>query len=85
LAGAEVKIRVKVKPSAKQERVEKLESLFKTEGSVDFIVAVKEPPVEGRANEAVLKALAKYLGVARSSMRIISGHSSRTKSVEILP
>lgn len=48
-----------------------------------FKVAVKEAPDKGKANEAVIKALAKFLGVAPSHLTIASGHTSRQKVIEI--
>ena len=47
------------------------------------VVRVKAPPVDGRANEAVRKLLAKRLGVPRGSVRIARGASSRDKLVEV--
>ncbi|MEW6407808.1 MAG: DUF167 domain-containing protein [Patescibacteria group bacterium] len=72
-----MKISVKVKSNAKIEKVEKID-----ENS--FAVLVKEPPVQGRANEAVIKALADYFGVSKSGVKIISGRASRQKIIEIL-
>lgn len=46
-------------------------------------VRVKAPPVEGRANEALLKVLAKALGVPRSSLAIVRGRASRDKIVAV--
>ena len=48
-----------------------------------LIVAVTEPAVDGRANEAVLRALAEALDVPRSTLEIVSGHTARTKLVRI--
>jgi uncharacterized protein len=42
---------------------------------------VAAPPVEGKANEAVLAHLAKALGVRVSALQLVSGHRSRTKVV----
>jgi len=39
------------------------------------------PPVEGAANKMCIKYLAKCLKVSKSSLEIISGHTSRTKHV----
>ena len=52
--------------------------------SGELLVWVKERPVEGKANEAVIAALAKYFGCAKSMISIRSGHASRVKRVEIL-
>ena len=71
-----MKILVKAKPSAREESVQKIDSDH-------FMVAVKEPPVLGRANEAILKALAKYFAVDPSKVKIISGWTARQKVVEI--
>jgi uncharacterized protein YggU (UPF0235/DUF167 family) len=46
-------------------------------------VRVKEPPVEGRANDAVRRALARHFGVAPSSVRVLRGHKGRRKVAEI--
>ena len=40
-------------------------------------------PVDGRANAAVAKLLAKALGVPRSAVRIVGGESRRSKRVEV--
>jgi uncharacterized protein (TIGR00251 family) len=48
-----------------------------------LIVRVKEPPVRGKANRAVLKLLARKLGVPRSSIRIEAGESGRNKRVRV--
>lgn len=70
-------ISVKVKPNAKKESVEQL-----PDGS--FLISVKAPAAEGRANARLVKVLASYFGIAPSCVAIISGISSRTKRVEIL-
>jgi len=49
----------------------------------DYTVRVKALPREGKANVAVIKLLAEYFGVTRSSVRITSGLSGRNKIVEI--
>jgi uncharacterized protein (TIGR00251 family) len=72
-----MKISVKVKPGAKKESLEKVD-----EGH--YIVSVKEPPTEGRANYAVTRAIAEYLNIGISRVNIASGHSSRNKIIEIL-
>ncbi len=46
-------------------------------------VRVTAAPVEGRANEVLLKFLAKELGVTPSSVELIRGHRSREKLIRI--
>ena len=45
-------------------------------------VRVTAPPVDGAANDALLRLLAQRVGIARSKVRIVSGASARTKIVE---
>jgi uncharacterized protein (TIGR00251 family) len=44
-------------------------------------IKVTAPPVDGAANKACIKFLAKYFKVSKSSIEIISGQTSRTKHV----
>ena len=44
-------------------------------------VAVKEAAQDGKANKAIEAFIAKALGTAKSSVRVASGHSSRSKRV----
>ena len=53
-----MKIQVKVKPGSKTEELSR-------EGD-SFTIKVKEPPKEGKANQAVIKLLAEHLGVPQS-------------------
>jgi hypothetical protein len=72
-----MKIFVSVKPSAKEEKVLCLDETH-------FKVSVKEPPVDGRANWAVIRTLSDYLKKPATSLRIVSGQTSRQKILEIL-
>ena len=44
---------------------------------------VREPPAGGRANAAVTRAVARWVGVAPSQVAIVSGATARHKLVEI--
>ena len=44
-------------------------------------IQLMAPPVEGAANKMCIKYLAKCLEVPKSSLEIISGHTSRTKKI----
>ncbi len=46
-------------------------------------VKVTAPPVEGKANEALIRFLAKELGVSQSCIEIIRGGHSREKTLKI--
>jgi uncharacterized protein (TIGR00251 family) len=46
-------------------------------------IRVNAPPVDGAANEAVVRTLAETLDVSPRSVSIVAGASSRTKIVEI--
>ncbi len=48
-----------------------------------LLVRVTAPPVEGRANAAVVALLAKALGVPRSAVRLERGAAARTKRVSV--
>lgn len=46
-------------------------------------VRVTAPPEEGRANDAVVALLAEALGVPKSRVRILQGHTARNKVVSV--
>lgn len=47
-----------------------------------LIVAVNEQPVDGKANDAVIAALAKALDVRKADLQVVAGHTGRTKILE---
>lgn len=48
-----------------------------------YLLKVTSPPVEGQANDACVRLLADALDVAPSSIRIVTGRSSRSKVIEV--
>ncbi len=72
-----MRVSVTVVPRARSTRVERT-------GEHAFRVSVTAPPHEGRANDAVVKALAEHFQIARSRVRIVRGTVSRHKVVEIV-
>jgi len=48
-----------------------------------LVVAVSAPAVDGRANDAVVLALADALEVRRAEISIVSGHTARSKVVAV--
>ncbi|MFB2897161.1 DUF167 domain-containing protein [Aerosakkonemataceae cyanobacterium BLCC-F50] len=71
-----MKKQVKVKPNSKQQNIQE-------EADGSLIVHLKSPPVDGKANEELIKLLAQKFNVSKSQITIKSGLSSRTKLVEI--
>ena len=71
-----MRITVHAKPSARKNEVEKIDD-------EEYIVSVKEPPLQGRANKAIYELLAAYFGVSKSSVILLTGHTSRQKRFEI--
>ena len=71
-----MKIIVKTKPGAKENKIEKVDE-------ANYIVHIKEPPKDGKANAALVKFLAEYFDVSPSMVEIISGYMARVKVIEI--
>jgi hypothetical protein len=46
-------------------------------------VRITAPPVEGKANEALVQFLAKVLKIPGSRIEIVRGHHSREKTLKI--
>jgi len=72
-----MRIFVTAKTNSQVERVDRLDETH-------FKVSIKAIPIEGKANQALIKILAKYLGVAKSSVILRSGAKSKQKVFEIL-
>lgn len=68
-------INIKVIPNAKRNNVLKENDRFK--------VYVTAPPVNGKANKAMIEVLAEYLKVKKRNIKIIKGNKSKEKIIEI--
>lgn len=66
---------VAVKPASKHPGIELTDD--------GVVLRVRERPIDGAANEACVKALASYLQIPRSRVRLVRGESSRHKTFEI--
>ena len=53
------------------------------DGREELEVRVAEAPADGAANSAVVKLLAKALGVPKSEVRIVAGQASRHKRIDV--
>jgi uncharacterized protein (TIGR00251 family) len=74
--GGSVRFWVRVKPRASKSRV-----LGPKLGKLE--VAVAAPPVDGEANEELVRVLSEHLGVGRRAVSIVSGEASRNKLVSV--
>lgn len=64
------------KPRAKRTKV-----VGVRDGVVD--IALQAPPVDGAANDELLRFLAEHLDLAKRDVKLLRGEGSRTKLVEI--
>jgi len=49
----------------------------------EITLGVMAQPEKGKANDEVIKKIAKYFGIPKSSVRIVSGATSKKKIVEV--
>jgi uncharacterized protein len=71
-----MRISVIAKPLSKQEKIEELDSNV-------FIINVKEAPVKGAANKAIIKLLSNHFKVGLSDVKLVSGFSFKNKIFDI--
>ena len=69
-------LRVKVKPGARASSLEQ-----QPDGS--WLAQVNAPPVDGKANKALVALVARHFGLPRSRVRIKSGAGARLKLLEL--
>ncbi|MCK9485793.1 MAG: DUF167 domain-containing protein [Dehalococcoidia bacterium] len=70
------RIAVRLSPRASREAI-----VGEREGALQ--VRVTAPPVDGAANEALVRLIAKRLRVAKGAVTIVSGETSRIKVVQV--
>ncbi|MFH1096563.1 MAG: DUF167 domain-containing protein [Candidatus Desantisbacteria bacterium] len=83
-------LNVKLQPSASKNEIvwqeDKKPSLtppWKGGESPQIKIRVQSPPVDGKANKALINLLAKELGVKKTQVSITSGQTSRLKRVQV--
>jgi uncharacterized protein len=74
--GDAIRFSVRLQPRASKNEITGLQG-------ISLKVRVTAPPVEGMANDALIELLSKALETSRRNVCIVSGHSSRTKIIEI--
>ncbi|MDP1719231.1 MAG: DUF167 family protein [bacterium] len=71
-----MKIVVTAKPGAREESIVKL-------SETEYVVSVKERPEKGKANRAIISALAKYFRTSSANVRIVIGYTTKKKIIDI--
>ena len=69
-------LQVRVKANSKFNKIEK-------DLAGNWILKIKAPPVDGKANNELIKFIAEKLSISKSSIKILSGHSSKIKRISI--
>jgi uncharacterized protein (TIGR00251 family) len=69
-------LRVRLQPRARRDEV-----VGERAGAV--VIRVTAPPVDGRANDALCRLIAKRAGVAPSNVSVVRGHGARDKVVRV--
>lgn len=83
-----MKIFIKVKPNSKKEYITRIDQPSlglddKRENIKKFVIAIKEPPIKGKANNAIIKLLSEYFQIPQQNIKIINGLKSKNKIVKI--
>lgn len=71
-----MRIFVKAKTRARQPKIEQIDASH-------FVVSVHEPPVDNKANFAILEMIANYFLVSLGQVSMVSGRDSTNKVIEI--
>jgi hypothetical protein len=71
-----VTLAVRAQPGAKKTAIV---GMYGEGASAQLKIAVQAPPVEGRANDALIAFLAELFSVPKSAVEIVSGELSRSK------
>jgi len=71
-----ITLSIRIQPRASKNEITRMENS-------GLKIRLTAPPVDGAANEALIRLLADTLSVTRSQVEIVSGHTSRDKIVRI--
>ena len=71
-----MKLNIKVVPKSSREKITRENDILK--------IYIKEAPEKGKANRAVVRTLAKHFGTSQSNVKILVGHNTKNKIVQII-
>ena len=71
-----MKVTIVAHPNAKKPRIEK--DMLGT-----LHIYVNQPPLEGKANKAIIESLAKFFNTKKNKIMLLSGEKSKNKLFEI--
>jgi uncharacterized protein (TIGR00251 family) len=76
-----VDLRVRLTPKASRDALGRFERLG--DGHEVMLAHVRALPADGAANAALTQLVAKAVGVAKTKVEVVAGHTSRVKTVRI--
>jgi len=71
-----MKVFITVKPKSHKEHIEKIDDQH-------YVISTQKIPEKGKANEDIVRILAKHFNISKSKVILISGFTSRNKSAII--
>jgi len=70
-------MKITVKPNARNNDVQQINASH-------YLVSVTAPPVDNKANEAVIELLAEYFGKPKRAITIVGGKKRKEKIIELV-
>ena len=74
--GQDLWLRVRIQPRASTNEIVGIQGGY-------LKIRITAPPIDNKANDQLIQFLAKKLNIAKSSIRLLSGQSSREKHLHI--
>lgn len=71
-----VTLAIRAQPGAKKTAIQ---GVYGDGPAAQLKIAVQAPPIEGRANQALIEFLAETFSLPKSAIQLVSGESSRSK------
>ena len=70
-------IHVKIHPDSKENKIVK-------KNDTSFIVYVKEPAEDNRANKKMIEIISEEFGIIKSKVKIVTGHHQPSKIIDLI-